>query len=148
MNAPSAFEAALGQEIRAWRKRRNLTVVQLAERSGVSKATIERMENATHSMSVSNTWKVAEALDIDFSALVRRAEQALEIDQVPEEDWTKPRGEGIAASLDPGEPAKGVSDLSGRRASRRAPSRADRRYAVPVEEAAREERGKPRMGDE
>ena len=87
MAQPSPFEVALGQEVRSWRKRRGLTLFQLADVSGVSKATIERFENATHATSIANTWKLADALDVPFSELVKRAEEALRIDGVANEKW-------------------------------------------------------------
>lgn len=95
MDEPSAFEVALGHEIRAWRQRRGLTLVQLAEKSGISKATIERFENATHGTSISNTWRLADALNVPLSTIVQRAEDALRIDGVPQSKWDRP-SEGLA----------------------------------------------------
>lgn len=132
MAQPSPFEIALGQEVRSWRQRRGLTLFQLAERSGVSKATIERFENATHATSIANTWKLADALDVPFSKLVKRAEEALLIDQPPLP------GEGNPPISD--------DDLALRRRRHEKPPM----YAFDEEdEAARDEDNeKPKLGDD
>lgn len=79
MSDVSAFEIALGNEFRAWRNARTYTIRDLAEKSGVGKATIERLENATVSTAVSKTWLLAVALDVPLADIVTRAEQAMRI---------------------------------------------------------------------
>lgn len=78
MDDASAFEVALGDEVRAWRRRRRITLEELAEKSGVSRSTLQRLEAGTHSTSVPNTWAIARALDVPLATLVRRAEEAMD----------------------------------------------------------------------
>lgn len=80
MSEPKLFLAALGEELRYWRNKRGLTLQQLAEDSGVSKATIERAENAINAISVANTEILAEHLEVPLSEMIRRVEDALRID--------------------------------------------------------------------
>lgn len=95
MNEPSPFLVALGEEIRYWRTKRGLTLVQLAMKSGVSKATIERAENATNTISVANTEVLACALQVDLSEMIRRVEDALRIDSDRTKVGTPARSLGV-----------------------------------------------------
>lgn len=72
------FMVALGAEITAWRKRRRLTRAQLASRVGLSETTIGRIERGGTDAAVatSDVWRIARALGLAFSDLVRRAEEA------------------------------------------------------------------------
>lgn len=75
------FLGALGAEIAAWRKRRGLSREELADRVDVSASTIGRIERGGVSAAVatSDVWRIAAALDLSFSDLVRRAEDADEL---------------------------------------------------------------------
>ena len=74
------LESALGMEFRKWRNTRGLTIVDLSRKAGVSKATVERLENATTSTSVTLMWRVALALGIQLSVVVSGAEAAVRND--------------------------------------------------------------------
>lgn len=71
---------ALGNEIRAWRNSRGLSREQLAEMAGLSASTIGRTER-DGPVSVSDTWRIADALGVGLSDLVRRAEEAVNLTQ-------------------------------------------------------------------
>jgi transcriptional regulator with XRE-family HTH domain len=72
-----AFLRALGNEVRLWRQERRLSREELAARAGISPSTLGRIERASGAAtSVGDVWRLATSLGIDFTDLVRRAEDA------------------------------------------------------------------------
>lgn len=159
MSDPSPLEIALGSEVRAWRQRRQMTLQDLATKSGTSKATVERLENASHSTSVLNTWKIAQALGVQLSDLIRRAEEVVILDaqrsaQVP---WTDDEVRALLRGMPEEQAARSMGwtvrrlqtflsgdDLSKRR-TRKPPLHSFDEHAA----AARDEdRERPQLGDE
>ena len=67
---PLAFETELGKAVRELRQKRGLSQGQLAERVGVDRKTINRIENGHHSTSVSTITDIAKSLDEKPSALI------------------------------------------------------------------------------
>ena len=59
----------IGEELKRWRMRRAITQIQLAERCGLSPATIVRIERNQREPQPSTLRKLADALDIDPSEL-------------------------------------------------------------------------------
>ena len=59
----------IGEEVKRWRMRRAMTQIQLAERCGLSPATIVRLERNQREPQPSTIRKLADALDIDPSEL-------------------------------------------------------------------------------
>ena len=59
----------IGEEVKKWRMRRAMTQIQLAERCGLSPATIVRIERNQREPQPSTLRKLADALDIDPSEL-------------------------------------------------------------------------------
>ena len=59
----------IGEELKRWRMRRAMTQIQLAERCGLSPATIVRIERDQREPQPSTIRKLADALDIDPSEL-------------------------------------------------------------------------------
>lgn len=55
--------AGLGADITTWRKLRHLTVEQVADRAGISRSTVLRLENG-QGASVENLLRVARALGV------------------------------------------------------------------------------------
>lgn len=53
-----------GENIRAWRKLRGLTQVQLAERAGISRDTVIRLEQGDGSVSFENVLRVLRSLGV------------------------------------------------------------------------------------
>jgi transcriptional regulator with XRE-family HTH domain len=70
--APAAVRRALAdasRDLGAWRKLRGLTQAQLADRAGVSRSTLRRLEGGDGGVTLENTLRVLRALGIldDFS---------------------------------------------------------------------------------
>ncbi len=59
----------VGEELKRWRMRRAMTQIQLAEKCGLSPATIVRIERNQREPQPSTIRKLADALDIDPSEL-------------------------------------------------------------------------------
>lgn len=57
-------ERELAQHIAAWRKLRGLTQSQLADRSGVARGTVQRLEGAEPGVSVENLLRILRALGL------------------------------------------------------------------------------------
>lgn len=60
----------LSQNLQAIRKRRGLTLQQLAELSGVSKSMLGEIERGTSSASITVLWKIANGLKIPLASLL------------------------------------------------------------------------------
>lgn len=66
---------ALAAEIRAARARKDITQSELADRAGISRATIARLEAGTRSADVVQLLAIADALDVDAGALLDAAQR-------------------------------------------------------------------------
>jgi transcriptional regulator with XRE-family HTH domain len=60
----------LGDTLKRWRTERELTLDQLAAKSGVSRAAISKIERGDSAASTSTLGRLAEALDVSISQLV------------------------------------------------------------------------------
>lgn len=58
------------------RKRRNLSMTVLAERSGLSQASVSYIERGMRIPTLDTLLRIATALDVDLSDLIRRASKA------------------------------------------------------------------------
>lgn len=67
------IDGLIGAELRAYRAKRKYTRRELAELSGVSETTIERLESGRRSASVGQLHALCKALDVDVRELVNRA---------------------------------------------------------------------------
>jgi transcriptional regulator with XRE-family HTH domain len=54
----------IGSAVTAWRKLRGMTQVQLADRAGISRHTVRRLENADGAISLENTLRILRALGV------------------------------------------------------------------------------------
>jgi len=92
MNTPSRHFKTLADHLRLLRADRGLTLQELAANSGVSRATLSRIENGEVSPTAETLGRLASAfalplsqllapLEPDFPPLVRRADQSLWSDQ-------------------------------------------------------------------
>jgi transcriptional regulator with XRE-family HTH domain len=68
------LEAAIAQNVRALRLRYELSVTELAERIGISKAMLSKIENAQTSCSLGTLARLAHGLDVPVTALIRGAD--------------------------------------------------------------------------
>ena len=66
----------IAAEIRAEAARHNIGTATLAERTGMSPATVSRKTNGHSQITVDELFKFAAALDVPASALIGRAEHA------------------------------------------------------------------------
>jgi transcriptional regulator with XRE-family HTH domain len=55
---------AIGENFAVWRKLRGLTEEQVADRAGVSRGTVRRLESGTSSVSLENMLRIARALGV------------------------------------------------------------------------------------
>ena len=73
---PELAEPDVGANLRLLRLERRLTLAELAERSGVSKAMLNQIENAKSSPTIALGWKIANGLGVSFGALLGESEPA------------------------------------------------------------------------
>ena len=88
MNRPEP-PLALGPRIKTLRKERSLSLAELAKSTGVSEATLSRVENDQTLVSAHHLYNLAKALDVDITAFF--------------EDGTKPIANGIRSISRKGE---------------------------------------------
>lgn len=61
----SGYENQLAQTIRAFRKSRGLSQADLADKAGLDRKTINRIENGHYSPTMSNFFSISKALEIE-----------------------------------------------------------------------------------
>lgn len=64
---------AIGAIVKSIRKRRNLTLEQLAQRSHVSKSMLSQIERELTNPTIATLWSLAHALDVSITELVSQA---------------------------------------------------------------------------
>ncbi len=74
INQESVLEVAIGREVRAFRKKKNMTVSQLSEASGISIGMLSKIENGATSPSLGTLQSLSRALSVPLSAFLRRFE--------------------------------------------------------------------------
>ncbi len=70
-----AIPPAVGINLRRLRSKRGLSLQQLAQRSGVSRAMLGQIELGRSAPTINLLWKIARALDVTFSALITRQDE-------------------------------------------------------------------------
>lgn len=80
----------IGMNVQALRNKENLSIGQLAEKTGLSKAVISQIERGNANPTINTIWKLAGALHVPYSAVleprnVSAAKVAMK-DLVPQED--------------------------------------------------------------
>lgn len=78
----TALARAIGEEIAHWRRRRSLTQAQLAKKVDLSKNTIGRYERGETMPDVTESWRIAKALQVPLSQIIARAEAVLRSDRI------------------------------------------------------------------
>lgn len=61
----------IGERVRVERRRQKLTQERLAERAGLDRKTINRIERGTHATLIDHLTLIAHALDVPLADLVR-----------------------------------------------------------------------------
>lgn len=69
LNPEEELHKTIGQQIRNYRKERDLTLKQLARRTGLSVSLLSQIERAESSASVSSLYKIAAALGVRLTQL-------------------------------------------------------------------------------
>ncbi len=72
-------EISVGENLRALRKARNLSLDQLARQSGVSKSMLRQIEIERSSPTISVLWKIANGLRVPFSSLLTKRHTLMEV---------------------------------------------------------------------
>src|SRR5687767_5773498 len=75
---PNDMEIAIGKQVRDFRKRESLTIVEVASRSRISHGMLSKIERGVISPSLSTIYALAGALNVPVTALFRRYEEERE----------------------------------------------------------------------
>jgi len=78
-----ALASTIGAQLRAYRTERGLTIAQLADRSGISKGMLSKLENRHASASLSTLARLADSLAVPVTAFFRGLEEEHEAYFVP-----------------------------------------------------------------
>lgn len=70
-----SLEAAIGQQVREFRRRLQLTVVDLGKLAGVSRGMVSKIENGMTSPSLATLSSLARALNVPVTSLFRKYEE-------------------------------------------------------------------------
>jgi len=79
----NTLEAAIGREVRFFRKKFDMTVVELAKAAGLSAGMLSRIENGRTSPSLATLQMLATALHVPVTALFRRFDEGRDATFVP-----------------------------------------------------------------
>lgn len=71
----TALESAIGREVRAFRRKLDMTVVELAKLAGLSAGMLSKIENGLTSPSLATLQALSRALNVPVTALFRRYEE-------------------------------------------------------------------------
>ncbi len=71
-----SLEIAIGNEIRKFRHKQNMTVVDLASRAGLSTGMLSKIENGNTSPSLTTLQSLSDALHVPVTAFFRRFEES------------------------------------------------------------------------
>ncbi len=69
------LEVAIGREIRAFRKRQNITVSELSDKTGLSIGMLSKIENGNTSPSLTTLQTLADALNVSMTSFFRGFEE-------------------------------------------------------------------------
>jgi len=72
---PGSLEAAIGRQVREFRQRLQLTVVDLGKLAGVSRGMVSKIENGMTSPSLATLNALAQALNVPVTSLFRKYEE-------------------------------------------------------------------------
>lgn len=90
----STAKARLGRSLKAIRTRMDLTLAEVAERTGVSVATLSKIENGQLSPTYDKLTQLCEGLGLDISAFFREPDEAQAREVTARRSITR-RGEGL-----------------------------------------------------
>lgn len=79
MESRDPIRDAIASEIRAWRGRRGMTQAELIAKSGLSRSTIGRIENAETDVSIPQIVAIADALGASWIKILTDAQDSLDV---------------------------------------------------------------------
>ncbi len=99
----SSLDARLAQRLRTLRQERGWSLDDLAKRSGVSRASLSRLENAEVSATAQVLGKLCSAYGLTLSRLIRLVEDGFApwVPQIDQPVWTDPATGFIRRSVSP-----------------------------------------------
>lgn len=98
----SEADLRIGRQIRSLRLERELSLAELAEKTGISVGALSQIERGMTSLRVKVIWPLAAALDVEPSVLLSEPEEPVNDLYVVRHDHRRPipvRSEGIAKEL-------------------------------------------------
>ena len=75
-NREKVLEVAIGREVRAFRRKQEITVAELSATTGISIGMLSKIENGNTSPSLTTLQSLANALSVPLTAFFRRFEEA------------------------------------------------------------------------
>lgn len=113
---PSKASLSLGARVRALRLRADLTLDELARRSGISKAMLSKIENNLTQPTVTRIGRLAESLDVTITQLIggRERRHILHLPKAAQAVIRDSRSGYIRRSLSPLFPSRGIDFVEGR----------------------------------
>ena len=91
------LEMAIGREVRAFRRQRQITVADLAELTGLSIGMLSKIENGNTSPSLTTLQTLAHTLQVPLTSFFRRFEEAREAVHTPSGEGVKTDRAGTRA---------------------------------------------------
>lgn len=91
------LEVAIGREVRAFRQGQDITVSELAKRTGLSMGMLSKIENGNTSASLTTLQTLANALSVPITAFFRRFEEAREAVHIKNGDAVEAERAGTRA---------------------------------------------------
>ncbi|MGO1121097.1 helix-turn-helix domain-containing protein [Rhodovibrionaceae bacterium A322] len=79
----NSLETAIGQQVRHFRQKLNMTVSEMAKQAGLSAGMLSKIENGSTSPSLSTLKAVSEALNVPVTALFQKYEEHRDVSYVP-----------------------------------------------------------------
>jgi len=96
-HAEKNLEVAIGREVRAYRHQQDMTVAELAEKTGLSIGMLSKIENGNTSASLTTLKILADTLRVPLTSFFRRYEEAREAVHVKEGDAVETTRAGTRA---------------------------------------------------
>ena len=94
-----ATPKVIGSNVRKKRHERHWSLDELADASGVSKATLSQIESGRVNPTVATLWKIAQSLETELSLLIKGEGETFRTFSVTREGDLRPFGKAMTAAL-------------------------------------------------
>ncbi len=95
----------VGRQVRHWRQERELTLAQVAERSGLNVGYLSQIENDKASPSLESLAAIGDALEVPINWFLLDTERPMRIVRASDRrEWAGPDGKGVIEEVDGGIP--------------------------------------------